>query len=368
MIFIAILLLTTLSIAGCAAFFSIYGLAAIFSGAFWPVVIMASSLEAGKLVAASYVYRYRKKISFLMKTYLISAIFILMVITSVGIFGFLSSAYQEDVLPLEEMENQIVLYDERKVELQQLKTELIAQVKTLDEQVAKIPATHSTNQRKMRESQKPEREQIQADLVRLSTEVQTATEEQHKLKANVIQQRVHTGPIIFIAKVFERDVDDATKWMIILIIFAFDPLAVMLTIGANIAILERMKKHEKMPHSIQVYEEAMGIDEDVAEEKEDTPDWQDSMAAAIEKHSPNPPVEVPDVRPSSEMEEVEVEKAPEPVVPEPIVIHDGVKIEEIRELLKEYEDRPLTPHEEQQKVTLEKTLRKEQITARTRRS
>ena len=349
MIFIAILLLTTLSIAGCAAFFSIYGLAAIFSGAFWPVVIMASSLEAGKLVAASYVYRYRKKISFLMKAYLVSAIFILMVITSVGIFGFLSSAYQEDVLPLEEMENQIVLYDERKVELHGLKTELLAQVKTLDEQIAKIPATHSTNQRKLREQQAPEREQIQSDLVRLSTEIQTATEEQHKLKANVIQQRVHTGPIIFIAKVFERDVDDATKWMIILIIFAFDPLAVMLTIGANIAILDRMKKHETMPHAIEVYEEAMGLDEDiVAEEKEDTTKPTEDFEAHLK-----------DV---GMVEEKVVE------VPEPIVIHDGIKIEEIRELLKEYEDRPLTPHEEQQKAALEKTLRKEQITARTRRS
>ena len=86
--FIFILILTTLAIAGCAAFFSIYGLAAIFSGIFWPVVLMGTSLEAGKLMAASYVYRYRDSISRTMKAYLISAIFILMVITSAGIFGY----------------------------------------------------------------------------------------------------------------------------------------------------------------------------------------------------------------------------------------------------------------------------------------
>ena len=340
MIFIAILLLTTLSIAGSAAYFSIYGLAAIFSGAFWPVVIMASSLEAGKLVAASYVYRYRKKISFLMKTYLISAIFILMIITSAGIFGFLSSAYQEDVLPLEEMETQIELYEGRKIELDQLKLERIEQRSRLDAQIDAIPGTHSTNRRKMRESQKEERAQIDADLKRFAIELQTASEERNKLKTQVIQQRVHTGPIIFIAKVFDREVDDATKWMIILIIFAFDPLAVILTIGANIAILERVKKHETVPHAIEIYEEAMGIDEDEAEEEKVTKQTED-----LEAH----------------LKDVDmVEEIQEPVV------QNGIKVEEVREMLKEFEDRPLTVQEQQQKDALEKTLRKAQIVARTR--
>ena len=267
MIFIAILLLTTLAIAGSAAYFSIYGLAAIFSGAFWPVVIMASSLEAGKLVAASYVYRYRKKISFLMKTYLVVAILILMLITSAGIFGFLSSAYQEDILPLEEMQTQIELYEQRKVQINELKLERITQRSRLDAQIDAIPGNHSTNRRKMRESQKDERVQIDADLKQFAIELQVTTTEHHKLKTEVIQQRVHTGPIIFIAKVFDREVDDATMWMIILIIFAFDPLAVVLTIGANIAIYDRMKKHEDMGKAIEVYEGAMGLDEQIAEEE-----------------------------------------------------------------------------------------------------
>ena len=80
MIFIIILILTTLAIAGSAAYFSIYGLAAIFSGIFWPVILMGTSLEAGKLVAASYVYRFRDSISRVMKIYLISAILVLMLI------------------------------------------------------------------------------------------------------------------------------------------------------------------------------------------------------------------------------------------------------------------------------------------------
>ena len=350
MFFIALLILTTLSIAGSAAYFSIYGLAAIFSGAFWPVVIMASSLEAGKLIAASYVYRYRKKISFLMKTYLVLAIFILMIITSAGIFGFLSSAYQQDVLPLEEMETRIELYENRKVQIEELKQERISQRARLDAQIDAIPGNHSTNRRKMRESQKEERAQIDEDLKRFAIELQTATDEHHKLKTEVIQQRVHTGPIIFIAKVFDREVDDATKWMIILIIFAFDPLAVVLTIGANIAILERARRHEDMPKAIEVYEEAMGIDEEVKEEEAD------SVTINTDKEF-DEHLKV--------LDEVEKEAQKDPP---PVIINEGAKIEEIRDLLREFESKPLTPHEEQQKEALEKTLRREQIVERTRRS
>lgn len=239
MLFIAILILTTLGIAGSAAFFSIYGLAQIFTGAFWPVVIMASCLEAGKLVAASYLYRYWKLIGFIRKTYLMLAVLVLMMITSAGIFGFLSAAYQQDTLPLAEMETQIELFEERKQEIANLKQERISQRARLDAQIDAIPGNHSTNRRKMREAQKEEREQIDTDLKRFANELQAIVEEHHKLKTAIIQQKVHTGPIIFLAKAFGQEIDDATKWMIFLIIFAFDPLAVALTIGANDAILHR---------------------------------------------------------------------------------------------------------------------------------
>ena len=85
MVFIILLILSALTISATAGYFSIYGLAAIFTGSFWSIVIMGSSLEVGKLMAASYVYRFWDKINFLMKTYLISAIIVLMFITSVGL-------------------------------------------------------------------------------------------------------------------------------------------------------------------------------------------------------------------------------------------------------------------------------------------
>ena len=241
MFFIILLILTTLSIAGSAAFFSIYGLAQIFAGSFWPVVLMASSLEAGKLISASYLYRYWTRIGFLMKSYLLIAIFILMVITSAGIFGFLSSAYQEDMLPLEEMQSQIVLLDERKIEIERMRQEDILRRSELNSQVSDLPKNYATKREIVRKQIKPELDQIVENLQRYAEQISTATENQHKLKNKVLQQRVHTGPIIFIAEAFHYEVDDATKWMILLIIFAFDPLAVMLTVGANIAIVERAK-------------------------------------------------------------------------------------------------------------------------------
>lgn len=135
--FIILLILVTLSIAGSAAFFSVYGLAQIFTGSFWPVVVMAGSLEAGKLIAASFCYRYWQKITFFLKTYLVTAIFVLMLITSAGIFGFLSSAYQQNILPLAEMERKVELLVQKVDGLEELKTEAIVRRQQLEDQKLK---------------------------------------------------------------------------------------------------------------------------------------------------------------------------------------------------------------------------------------
>ena len=223
--FIIILLLTTLSLAGSAAFFSIYGLAQIFAGSFWPVVVMASSLEAGKLVSASYVYRYWKQISFTMKTYLMSAILVLMLITSAGIFGFLSAAYQTDTLSLKEIESQVMLLEEEKAELRERK-------KQIDDNIASINPNYITKRMELIETLSPETDKI-------NNRIPVVTAELFKLKSQKITEESHWGPSIYIAKVFDQDTDDATKWMILLIIFAFDPLAVALTIATNNAMMRR---------------------------------------------------------------------------------------------------------------------------------
>lgn len=348
MFFLVVLVLTTLSIAGSAAFFSIYGLAQIFTGSFWPVVVMASSLEAGKLVSASFLYRYWSKIGFLMKTYLFTAIFILMVITSAGIFGFLSAAYQQDILPLEEMETQIEVYEGRKTEIDQSKVDLLAELARMDAQIDAIPGNHSTNRRRMRESQEADRERVRSELARLASEFQVITTEQGELRKQVLSQAVHTGPIIFIAEAFGREVDDATKWMILIIIFAFDPLAVILTIGANIAYVERRGGKDYLF-------------------------FQGSKEKPKEEPKQN-------IQPTDEETTEHVGGSPQPEPLQSIVIHQGMDAAELQSILDKRfsENKKLSPEEEKAKLAIQEQLamataavseqqRRKQVTERLRK-
>jgi hypothetical protein len=250
MLFIIILILTTLSIAGSAAFFSIYGLAQIFTGSFWPVVVMASSLEAGKLVSASFVYRYWKKITILMKAYLIVAVLILMLITSAGIFGFLSSAYQQDILPMKLNQQQIELLEQEKVELEVLKTERLDRKKQIDNDITSLPNNFITGRQRLMESYGNELNHLKQDIIQYTEQIRTNTLKIAELKNTNLEKEAHIGPIVFIAKVFNKDTDNMTKWLILLIIFAFDPLAVILTIGINIAVIQQPHKKDNVDFEI----------------------------------------------------------------------------------------------------------------------
>lgn len=243
--FIILLLLSTLSIAGSAAFFSVYGLARVFSGAFLPTVIMASSLEAGKLVSASFLYRYWNKITKVMRNCLISFVAILMLITSMGIFGFLSNAYQDNVLPYEQHNQQITLLESEKAEAEHLKAERLTRQEEINKQIANLPNNFVNGRRRLIDANKAELEQINKDIAQYTADIRDHTTQISKLKGQTIQETAHVGPIIFMAKAFGMDVNQATKWLIILIIFVFDPLAVTLTIALNMVILDRKKKKEE---------------------------------------------------------------------------------------------------------------------------
>lgn len=319
MFFIAILILTTLSIAGSAAFFSIYGLAQIFTGSFWPVVVMATSLEAGKLVAASYTYRYWHKLTFALKSYLLSAVFILMVITSAGIFGFLSAAYQQDILPLEQNQQRIELLQEEREEIDGLKAERLERRKQIDTDIASLPNNFVTGRQRLMKSYGPELEQIREDIATYTNRVREITLEVQQLKSENLETEAHIGPIIFIAEAFKSTTDQATKWVIILIIFAFDPLAVVLTIGANIAIIERKGGRGFL----------FG----------------------------NTPPKAGDV-------ELKVSEDD----PEPLIINQGMSVEDLEKVLDERfsEHDKLSPEQHMQRAMIEETLAKKRVTQKIR--
>jgi len=209
-----------------AAFFSIFGLSKLFSGAFWSVVFMASSLEVGKLVTASFVYQYWNKISNLMKGYLISAVVLLVLITSLGIFGFLSNAYQGATLNFKKESTTLLAYEER---LEQLEEDKKFLKEELDAQVQDLPDNYRTARRKLREQYNPMIQDVSKKIIDMKQEMS-------EIEIGLVQTGVDVGPAIFIAKVFGTDVDTVVTWLIFVFIFVFDPLAVVLTIGFNIAL------------------------------------------------------------------------------------------------------------------------------------
>lgn len=227
MFFGVLLMLTSLVIAGVAGWFSVYGLAHIYQGAFLSVVLMGGALEIGKLVATSYLYRYWEYTTWLLKTYLMIAILGLMLITSSGIFGYLSNAYQQDAVGIKDVTSRIELIDREYEELS--KREL-----SIDAEVNAVDPKYVSARLKLMAQYKPEKEKLtkRRDEIRV---------QKLELSTKQLEVEAHTGPIIYIAKAMGKSVDTAVIWLSLLIIAVFDPLAVALTIAAN-AVFIRNKE------------------------------------------------------------------------------------------------------------------------------
>ena len=220
---------SALSIAGSAAFFSVYGLSKLFAGAQLAVIIMAGSLEFGKLVAASFLYRYWEKINIAHRIYMTIATVILILITSAGIFGFLSNAYQGATVSFEK-ETTALLYKEDR--LDQLKEDKVFLKEELEAAVAELPDNFRTAKRKLREEYQPKINKINDDIINLKSEV-------GDLKVQIIETGVEVGPAIYLAKVFDTDVDTVVKFFIFVLIFVFDPMAVIFVISYNVTLLDQ---------------------------------------------------------------------------------------------------------------------------------
>lgn len=239
-------LLTSLSIAGVAAWYSIVGLTAIFSGAVIPVVIMGSVLEVGKLVTASWLYKNWKLSNFLLKTYLTIAVVVLMFITSMGIFGFLSKAHIEQTmqnsggnsLQIELLENRI--QNERRIieDSERVVAQLDEAVNILQE-YDRIRGPDGAIA--VRQSQAEERQQLSNTIENAVDNIQELTEELLPLRQEQITLEAEVGPLRYIAELIygeeaQNYFDEAVRMVIIIIVSVFDPLAVMLLIAANSSI------------------------------------------------------------------------------------------------------------------------------------
>ena len=226
--------LSALLIAGSAAAFSVYGLAKLFSGAFLSVVIMAGSLELGKLVTASFLYRYWNVINWFQKVYMTIATIVLVFITSAGIFGYLSNAYQGATLEFEKQSTELIAVEER---IEQLEEDKVFLKEELSVAISELPDNYITAKRKLREDYNPQ-------ILMVNEEILDYKKTRADLEIQLVSTGVDVGPAIYLARTFGTDIDTVVKFFIFILIFVFDPLAVMLVIAYNQALIDRQKNFQ----------------------------------------------------------------------------------------------------------------------------
>ena len=249
---------SALVVAGCAAFFSVQGLATLYAGQFLSVCIMAGGLEFGKLVAASYLHRYWKETNFLLKTYLIIAVISLMIITSLGIFGFLTSAYQESHVKVEmvDLKNQV---------LENKKTSITQEIEVNKKRIDVLNDIRISQEQRVKEAgnYKLPREQAYAAIEKANLEL-TELQEKNKnyfTEINNIETDLLTlkaeeskstdiGTLKFVSNLFNMEIQTIVKWFTIIIVLVFDPLAVSLVLAYN-NITERKIKKEEIEEEIE---------------------------------------------------------------------------------------------------------------------
>ena len=227
--------ISALLIAGSAAFFSVFGLSKLFAGAALSVIVMAGSLELGKLVSAAFLYRYWDAVSWFQKIYLTTAVLVLVAITSAGIFGYLSNAYQGATIEFEKQTTTLTYKEDR---FEQLVDDKIYLKDELEQSIASLPDNYITAKRKLREEYNPK-------VLELNDEILDIKQDISDLKVGLVETGVDVGPAIYLARTFNTDIDSVVKFFIFILIFVFDPLAVMLIVAFNQALVLRVeeKKH-----------------------------------------------------------------------------------------------------------------------------
>ena len=253
MILAWLLLLTGLTISAVAIYYSVVGLAAIFSAAFIPIVIMGGSLEIAKLVCASWLKANWDRVPRLLKIYMTTAVIVLMLITSMGIFGFLSKAHSDQSLVSGDVMSKISIYDEKiKTAKDNIDTNRKA-LKQMDEAVDQVMARSTTEGGAdkavaIRRGQAKERSRLQAEIASEQKLIAQQQELRAPIAAEVRKVEAEVGPLKYIAAFVygatdESILEKAVTWVIITIIIVFDPLAVIMLLAAQMSFAW-LKKEE----------------------------------------------------------------------------------------------------------------------------
>ena len=260
MFFALLTLISALGISAVAAWYSIIGLSTLFSGAVTAIIIMGIALEVGKLVSASWLYRNWQICNFFLRYYLLFAIMVLVLVTSMGIFGFLSKAHLDQVRPTSRNTEKIVAVDEKviqlnvridreKIKIARAENNLRQLDKAIDVYQGKNRISKSL---KVRKKQSFERKEIstiidvsEQEIIQINDRIEKLLDDKAGYKLSIIKTQTDVGPLRYVAELIygeeeaEKHFDKAVRIVIMTLIFVFDPLAVLMLIAANISFAHR---------------------------------------------------------------------------------------------------------------------------------
>lgn len=246
-------------IAGCAAYFSVTGLGVLFAGASLSVMIMASSLELAKLVAATYLKQMWDKIHGFNKWYLTISVGVLMLITSAGIFGYLSNAFQAQSLQLQQVDREIAVHQTKIDQNNTQITQLSTQITEFNTNQSKIIDGGKVNSRLLRSIDNRDKEisKINSKISKLQEENASETEKINQIKIANLDLEKEVGGFRFVAEAFGVELKNVVKFFILIIVLVFDPLAVALIIAFNGLIGKKnMYGEDLVEKNYQIYEDS----------------------------------------------------------------------------------------------------------------
>jgi hypothetical protein len=258
MILTYLMLLVALCLSAVAAFYSIVGLAAIFAAAVIPIVVMGSILEVAKLVVTVWLHEYWRQVKLTMKLYLVPAVGILMLITSMGIFGFLSKAHLDQAVPTGDVAAQVSLFDEK---IRTQRDNIDAARKALAQMDAAVDQTMARSSDEkgadkaaaLRRSQARERGNLQTDIARAQAEIAKLNEQRAPVASQLRKVEAEVGPIKYIAALIYGDNPDANllekavRWVIIILVTVFDPLAIFMLLAFTESLKWERDRRQGLP-------------------------------------------------------------------------------------------------------------------------
>ena len=264
-IFPFIIALSALSVSASAAFYSVTGLAKLFAGASFAVIIMASSLEIAKLVIASLLYQYWDSINRVLKIYLTVAAGILIMITSAGIYGFLSSAYQETANKAGLVDSQVKLLETKKTAFEKIKGQYELEKTSLTENITTLRNALGNNTQSYVDNngnvisyssganRKAFEKQLEVAVQKdeqLTSKIQTYNDSIINLETRIVETQSNSevaaelGPLKYLSNLTGTSMDKIINWFLLIIIFVFDPLAIALVVTANFAFARARKQND----------------------------------------------------------------------------------------------------------------------------